>query len=296
VSPIRALVIGASGQLGGALQRARWPEGVAPRFLSRVEADLSQPDSLSAVVAAAAPDVVVNAAAYNAVDRAECEPALAFAVNAAGPEALAKAARSIGAALIHVSTDFVFDGAGGAPYDEEALVAPLSVYGRSKEEGERRVRAANPRHLVLRTAWLFGASGQNFVTRLMVRAADPTPLTMVEDQFGSPTLVDDLAAIIVALAPRMGDPGFPFGLYHAAGSVGASRLQQAETVFEALRAAGRNPPPLLGASAATLSAPAERPRDSRLDSGRLFAAFGIAPGDGLAATRDVATALARGTA
>jgi dTDP-4-dehydrorhamnose reductase len=188
------LVTGASGQLGRELARSV-PPGVAVRFLDRSALDLAAGD-LEQRVLALAPQLILNAAAYTAVDRAESERELAFAVNGAAPGALARAASRLGARLVHVSTDFVFDGAASRPYTETHPTSPLGVYGASKQEGERQLRAALPEALILRTAWVYSALGANFVKTMLRLMGSRDRLSVVADQVGTPTWAQGLAAAV----------------------------------------------------------------------------------------------------
>ena len=170
----RILVIGRSGQLARALGAADWPQGIALECRGRAEIDLARPAVARAAVIAAKPDLVINAAAYTAVDKAESEPELAFTVNRDGPAALAEACRAIAAPLIHVSTDYVFDGSKTGPYVEEDPVHPVSVYGASKEAGESAIRARLPAHVILRTAWVYAPQAQHCAHEILaLRRIDP---------------------------------------------------------------------------------------------------------------------------
>jgi len=242
------LVVGGHGQLGRALRR------IAPgwTYASRDDLDLRGAVDLSAW----RPTVVVNAAAYTAVDRAESEPELAFEVNAHGAGRLARACAEVGAPLIHVSTDYVFDGLKGAPYEVDDPVCPLSVYGRSKEAGEAEVRAAWAQHVILRTAWLFGPDRAGFVSWVVDQGRRGVDVPLVDDQRGNPTPVDGLAARIVALVGRLDDGCW--GTWHAVGEPGTTWLGFGEALLQ--HAGGR----AHGVAAATLNRSAIRPTDGRL--------------------------------
>ena len=207
---MRVLVTGAGGQLGRALGPALRDHEVTA--LTRAQLDITDPAAVREAVRAHGPDLVLNAAAYNAVDRAETDREGAFAVNATGPRLLAEAAAGAGAAILHVSTDYVFDGEKGAPYDESDLPNPLSVYGRSKLAGEEAVRASNPRHYVVRTAWVYAASGKNFPLTIL-GLAEKGPVRVVDDQWGSPTYAPHLAQALAQLIVTGS-----FGTWHLAGS------------------------------------------------------------------------------
>ena len=187
------LVLGRSGQLALSLRERAEAQGVSLRFVGRPEADLADPDSLRAAVARHRPDAIVNAAAYTQVDGAEDDPESARLLNATGPAALAEAASASGARLIHVSTDYVFDGSGERPWTEEDRPSPQSVYGRTKLEGEEAIRAACPDHVLVRTAWVYSPFGGNFVRTMLNLARTRPALRVVGDQFGNPTCALDLA-------------------------------------------------------------------------------------------------------
>ena len=197
---MQILVLGSGGQLATALSRVVWPKGVCATYLDRKAADLSRPKHIGEVVLTCRPDVVVIAAGYTRVDAAESDEPTAHAVNATGPRAVARAAAELSAPVVYLSTDYVFDGAKQGFYDEDDPVHPLNAYGRSKLAGEAAVRAENPRHLILRTSWLYGASGTNFLLTMLKRANECAVVRVVGDQRGCPTAVDDLAAAIAKVA------------------------------------------------------------------------------------------------
>ncbi|MEP7328768.1 MAG: dTDP-4-dehydrorhamnose reductase, partial [Betaproteobacteria bacterium] len=210
----RILITGAQGQVGHELARLLPPHGEVIT-LDRAALDLAQPDAIVAAVRAAAPDIIVNAAAYTAVDLAEKERAAAFAINATAPQILAEEARRLGALLIHYSTDYVFDGAGHTPYAEDAPVAPLNVYGASKLAGERAIAASGAPALVLRTSWVYGLRGRNFLLTIRRLAAERPELRIVADQTGTPNWAVALATATAALVAQ-GTPALKAraGLYH----------------------------------------------------------------------------------
>lgn len=277
---MRILLFGGSGQIGWELQRALAPLGdiVAP---GRGDADFEQPESLAGLVQDVAAEVVVNAAGYTAVDRAEAEPELAQRVNAVAPGVLARAAARRGAWLVHYGTDYVFDGSGDRPWDEHAATAPLNAYGRSKRDGETAVRASGCRHLIVRTSWIHAPRRENFVTKILRLAHERTRLQVVDDQIGAPTgadVVADVTAHMLRAAVRRPDLS---GTYHAAASGSTSRLDCARLVVSV---AARLRPGLLLDSAAIEGVPtarcataAKRPLNSRLDTARLIRVFELAP-------------------
>ena len=226
------------------------------------------------------PDVIVNAAAHTAVDRAESEPELASAINAVAPGVLAREAAAGGAWLVHYGTDYVFDGSGRAPRDEDAPTGPLGVYGRTKLEGEREIRASGCRHLILRTSWVYGARGGNFAKTMLRLAAERDTLSVVDDQVGAPTGAELLADVTahclrtLAAHPELG------GTYHAAAAGETSWHGYACHVIEWARAHGhpvKTPPEAIRAvPSSAFPTPARRPHNSRLDTRRLQSAFGLA--------------------
>ena len=274
---MKLLVLGAGGQLGRELCRLKWPSGFRIAAYDHARLDIAQRDPVFAAVARERPDIVINAAAYTAVDRAESEPDAAWAGNSGGPANLAAACNEAAIPLIHVSTDYVFDGAKTAPYREDDPVAPLGVYGASKDAGERAVRQALPQHVIVRTAWLYSAHGSNFV-RTMLRLADERPvLRVVADQRGSPTSAAELAAALGGIAQQVAAGNTGWGTYHFAGAGSTTWHGFAEAIFELARP-WRGPPPKVEAIAtADYPTPARRPVNSVLDCTRIRDAFGIVP-------------------
>jgi dTDP-4-dehydrorhamnose reductase len=279
---MRVLVAGREGQVARALRERLPRDGHAVTALEPPELDIIDRARIAAALDRAAPDLVVNAAAYTAVDRAEDEPALATAINRDGAAWLAEAAAARGLPFLHLSTDYVFDGTRGAPYVEEDAPNPLGVYGRSKLDGERAVLAANPRSIVLRTAWVCSPHGANFVKTMLRLAAERPELRVVADQLGAPTFADDLADAIARLVPRMaaapsGDPGF--GLFHLTGAPHTSWPGFAAAILDGAARRGRPRPALAAIATADYPTPARRPADGRLDCGKIGRIHGIAPAD-----------------
>jgi dTDP-4-dehydrorhamnose reductase len=278
--PLRVLIAGREGQLAQALLPAFRAAGWDAVALGRPALDLARPaPEIAATVAALRPRLVVNAAAYTAVDRAEDERAAAMAVNRDGAGALAAAATLCGAAILHVSTDYVFDGSKGAPYAETDPVAPLGAYGESKLWGERAVLATNDRAAVLRTAWVCSASGQNFV-RTMLRLAREGRDTVgvVADQRGAPIFADDLAEAILRMAVNLvvADRGeADFGVFHLAGAPDTTWHGFAEAIFAEAARRGHPVPQLRAIATADYPTRARRPADSRLDCSRILAVHGV---------------------
>lgn len=275
---MRVLIVGRSGQVATEL-RALLPDAIA---LEPPDLDISRADSVAASIAAHRPDIVVNAAAYTAVDRAESEPALAYAINADGPAFLGAATAQAGIPVLHMSTDYVFDGTKGAPYTEADTPNPLGVYGASKLAGEQRLRAANARATTLRTAWVCSAHGANFVKTMLRLAAERPVLRVVADQHGAPTFAADLARAIVALLPRLvaapaGDPRF--GVFHFAGAPHTTWHGFATAIMAGLAARGHAAPPVDAITTADYPTPTRRPADGRLDTTRAATILGLEPPD-----------------
>ena len=279
--PERAiLVTGGSGQLARALDVAL--AAMPHRVVGRPAFDFDRPETLAATLLEAAPSLLVNAAAYTAVDRAEQEPEAAERANHLGPAILARTCAGLGIACIHVSTDYVFDGDKGAPYDERDAPNPTGIYGASKLRGEGAVLAACPKAIVLRTSWVYAATGRNFV-RTMVEAArrsgaQPAQLRVVSDQIGCPTAAVDLATAISTLARRITTSGFDpawAGVYHCAGAGATSWHGFTRAIFEQSEALDVTPPHVTAIATADWPTPARRPADSRLDCTLLGTRFGI---------------------
>jgi dTDP-4-dehydrorhamnose reductase len=280
---VRILLFGRNGQVGWELQRSLAPLGELVALGSAGDhglcGDFSDVQGLARTVAEVKPDVIVNAAAYTAVDKAESEADLARQVNATAPGALAEAVRAAGAALVHFSTDYVFDGSGVQPWKEQDACNPLSVYGSTKLEGERRIAQAEVPHLILRTSWVYGARGGNFAKTMLRLARERERLTVIDDQFGAPTGADLLADVTAhALRAMLADPG-KAGIYHVAAGGTATWheyarfvLAQAESAGVALKARADQVVPVPTSAFPT---PARRPHNSRLDTSRFRTVFGL---------------------
>ena len=274
---MKLLVLGAGGQVGHELCRLAWPADYRLAAFDRAEIDITRQESVTAAVHRERPDIVINAAAYTAVDRAESEPDAAWAGNCAGPGYLAAACRSAGIPLIHISTDYVFDGSKKGPYREDDPVKPLGVYGHSKEAGDRAVREALAEHVILRTAWVYSAHGHNFVKTMLRVAAERPMLRVVADQIGSPTSAADIAGAIAAIVQRLAAADPRWGTYHFAGGGAVTWHGYAEAIFE-LAAPWRGAPPTVEAIAtAEYPTPARRPANSVLNCSRIGEVFGIVP-------------------
>jgi dTDP-4-dehydrorhamnose reductase len=276
---IRIAVIGKHGQVARALVEAGTSAGIEVVPLGRPELDLEAPDTVQPALSAADPNVVVNAAAYAAVDQAEREPAKATAVNERGAAIVAAAACALGVPVIHLSTDYVFDGTKATPYVEEDLVAPSNVYGASKFAGEQAVAAATLDHLILRTAWVYAPYGNNFVRTMLALAQTRHEVRVVVDQRGCPTYAPDIAVAMIAMAQNLLNSPINRqlrGLFHLAGSEETSWADFAGTIFAFLAAKGIPTPVVIPISSGDYPTAARRPANSRLDSGKLLLIHGIA--------------------
>jgi dTDP-4-dehydrorhamnose reductase len=281
---MKILLFGKNGQVGWELQRSLAPLGDVVALGSTSEnglaGDFREPQELARTVRTVRPDVIVNAAAYTAVDRAESDPDGARLVNAESPHVLARAAQACGALMIHYSTDYVFDGSGERPWTETDRPAPLSVYGRTKLEGDEAVARACERHLVLRTSWAYAARGGNFAKTMLRLARERDKLTVVDDQVGAPTGADLLADLTAhALRATLRDPGLS-GVYNAVAAGETSWYGYARFVLERAAAAGvalkAGPDRVEPVPSTSFPTPAQRPRNSRLDTSKLRKAFGLA--------------------
>jgi dTDP-4-dehydrorhamnose reductase len=278
---LKLLLLGKNGQLGRELERSLAPLGelvALGRHSTDFCGNLADPEGLAGTVRKLRPDVIVNAAAYTAVDRAEREPELADRINAEAPALLAQEAAKLGAWLVHYSTDYVFDGSGSRAWRESDVPAPLNVYGRSKLEGERRVRAACPKHLVFRTGWVYG-EGNNFLTAVLRLGQQQERIEVVDDQFGAPTSARMLAEVSArAIDAAMRRPGLA-GLYHLAAAGEASRYGYALHILGYLR---RFPSAieivtreLVPVPSHSLKAAALRPLNGRLDCSKISGALDL---------------------
>ena len=280
---MKILLLGRNGQVGWELQRALAPLGevVALDFDTPGpwQADFTRPEALAPMMRAIAPQLVVNAAAHTAVDKAESEPELARTINAAAPGVIAREAAALGAALVHYSTDYVFDGSGTHARDESAATGPLSVYGRTKLEGEDLIRASGCSHLILRTSWVYAARGGNFAKTMLRLAAERERLTVIDDQIGAPTGADLLADVTAHAARRLlAEPALA-GTYHCVAGGQTSWHGYARLVVEWARAHGLPvkvaPEDVAAVPTSAYPTPARRPLNSRLDTRRLREAFGL---------------------
>jgi len=279
---MKILLFGKNGQVGWELQRSLSPLGEVVAVGTDSQhlcGDFTDLDGIAQTVRTIAPDVIVNAAAYTAVDKAESEPDLSRTINALGPGLLAQEAKNSGAWLIHYSTDYVFDGSGDKPWRETDPVAPLSVYGKTKLEGEEAIRATGCRHLIFRTSWVYAARGGNFAKTMLRLAAERDQLTVINDQIGAPTGADLLADVTAhAIRAALQHPEVS-GVYHLAANGQTSWHDYARYVIEFARQAGITikvaPEAIQPVPTSAFPLPAPRPKNSRLDTGKLQNTFGL---------------------
>jgi dTDP-4-dehydrorhamnose reductase len=292
---MKLLVVGHEGQLARSLiEQGRDRDQLELITVARPDLDLECPGSGRDAVLAIRPDLVINAAAYTAVDRAEDEPERALRINGEAPGELAAAAREIGAKIIHISTDYVFDGAAEGPYDEEAQPGPVGRYGESKLIGEARVREENPNHLIIRTAWVFSPFGQNFLKTMLSAAAVRDQLKVVSDQFGNPTSALDLARGLLAAVERIADHDGSAGqTYNLAGTGEASWFEFASNIFEQSAQFGGRVPTITPIRTEEWPTRAVRPKNSRLNCAKFSRAFDFTMPHWRDSTRDVISRIAR---
>ncbi|MGX5840651.1 dTDP-4-dehydrorhamnose reductase [Mesorhizobium sp. ArgA1] len=293
---MRLVVTGRDGQVAASLLEAgKARDGIEVIAVGRPTLDLARPDTVFDALAAARPDIVVSAAAYTAVDQAEDEPDLAFAVNAVGAGKVAEAAARLGIPVIHLSTDYVFDGSKDGAYFETDATAPLGVYGASKLAGELAVAAANPRHLILRTAWVYSPFGKNFVKTMLRLAGDRDEIAVVADQWGNPTSALDIAdAILHAAAMLRGDFG-GYGIYHLAGTGETNWSGFARHILDTSARHGGPTARVRDIATSDYPAKARRPANSRLSTARFSAMFGWAVPEWHVSAQIVICCLAEGS-
>jgi dTDP-4-dehydrorhamnose reductase len=269
------LVFGGNGQLGQELTRAGTASATPLVALSHAQADIADPAAVGDAIKRHDPSLVVNAASYTKVDLAETEIEANRRANEIGPAILAAACATAGVPLIHISTDYVFDGTKQGPYVEGDPVAPINSYGRSKAAGERAVRASTPLHLILRTSWIYGEFGQNFLKTILRLAATRDELRVVADQRGCPTSTPDLARAILALAPQLLGGDKIWGTYHFAGSGVTTWHEFASRIVAAQAPLTGRAPRVTAITTAEFPTPARRPANSELDSGLFHRVFGF---------------------
>ncbi len=274
---MKIVVTGREGQVvQSLLEKAAQRPNLEVIALGRPELDLTKPETVHGAIAAIRPDLVVSAAAYTAVDLAEDESKLAFAVNATGAEAVAEAAKTCGVPLIHLSTDYVFAGDANESYAETDVTGPRSVYGSSKLEGERLVARANPQHIILRTAWVYSPFGRNFVKTMLKLAETRDALSVVSDQWGNPTSALDIADGIIQVADQLAAaPDFSaYGVYHLVGTGGTNWSGFARAIFDESAKLGGPTASVMDITTADYPTKAARPANSRLSTAKLKQTFG----------------------
>lgn len=278
---MRILLTGKHGQVGFELQRALAPLGEVCA-VDYAECDFVNASALRELVRSIKPDLIVNSAAYTAVDKAESEAGLAHAINAVAPGVLGEEAAKLGAWVVHYSTDYVFDGTKPGAYTEQDLTNPLSIYGQTKRDGESALQASGVRHLIFRTSWVVGVRGNNFTKTILRLALERESLNVVADQYGAPTsaaLLADVTAQLVRQRQREGDEHFPFGLYHLVADGETTWCDYARFVVSEALAAHRplklSPDAIRGIPSSEYPTAAKRPANSRLDTAKLRRTFGL---------------------
>ncbi|PSW03896.1 dTDP-4-dehydrorhamnose reductase [Photobacterium lipolyticum] len=278
---MKVLITGSHGQVGHCL--AEQLKNKAEIFaVDRDELDITNESAVNDVVSQFQPDIIINAAAHTAVDKAEQEEALSYQINCDGPLNLAKAAQNIGAAILHISTDYVFSGDKDDIYNEEDETNPQGVYGASKLAGEKAVADACPKHIILRTAWVFGEHGNNFVKTMIRLGRDRDQLGIVGDQFGGPTFAGDIAAALITIAEQIHAKNeICWGLYHFSGTPHVSWHQFAQAIFEQAKSQSvlNERPQLVSLATEEYPTPAKRPANSKLNCNKIEQQFGIKPSD-----------------
>lgn len=287
---VKILITGANGQVGSCLVTQLKDSKYDVLALDKSGLDISDKEAVFTVVEQFVPTIIINAAAYTAVDKAESESSIAHDINAQGPLYLAEAAAKIGAVLLHISTDYVFNGLGEDAYREDDKTDPHSVYGRTKLEGELAVLSANPRSIILRTAWVFGEIGNNFVKTMLRLAKNRDSLGIVGDQVGGPTYAGDIASALIQIAQSVvAGKTVSFGIYHFTGMPYVSWFEFAQAIFAEALQQGVIPkqPQLNKITTADYPTPAKRPFNSRLDLSKIKSAFDINPSDWQAALKRI---------
>ncbi|SMP05452.1 dTDP-4-dehydrorhamnose reductase [Shimia sagamensis] len=285
---MKVLVFGKTGQVAQELQALAGPD-VQIEALSRSEADLQNPSECAERILATDADVVINAAAYTAVDQAETEPDIAEIINATAPGAMAKAAAVRNLPFLHISTDYVFAGAGDTPHEASDPTDPINVYGRSKLAGEEAVRVAGGKYVILRTSWVFSAHGTNFVKSMLRLSESRDALSIVADQHGGPTPAGDIAATLLTMALGLLE-GKPSGTYHYAGTPTTTWADFARAIFQSSNRSVM----VTNIPSSGFPTPAKRPLNSRLDCATLLSDFGVTPPDWQAGLTRVITQLEQG--
>jgi len=279
---LKLLIFGKTGQVATELRHLAKAKGLEARFVDRAEADLSKTGSAAAVIDGSNADVVINATAYTAVDKAESEEGLAHQVNAIAPGEMAAACQAAGKHFLHISTDYVFAGTGSKPWAETDTPEPKSAYGRTKLAGEKAVLDACPEAIILRTAWVFSAHGANFVKTMLRLGATRDEVGVVADQFGGPTAARDIAEALLEIATRKFAGASEQGIYHFSGAPTVSWANFAEAIFKLAPGTKVN-----RITSAEFPAPVERPKNSALDCSRIAADFGLVQPDWRSGLKDL---------
>ncbi|WP_102385703.1 dTDP-4-dehydrorhamnose reductase [Vibrio cyclitrophicus] len=288
---MRALITGCNGQVGSCLTKQLADnENKTVLALDRAHLDITNQEAVSAAVAEFRPTIIINAAAHTAVDKAEEEVELSYAINRDGPKYLAEAAQSVGAAILHISTDYVFEGNKAGEYVETDAINPQGVYGESKLAGEIAVAEACEKHIILRTAWVFGESGNNFVKTMLRLGESRDALSIVGDQFGGPTYAGDIANALVQIAKRInqGD-AVEYGVYHYSGLPHVSWFEFAGAIFDVAVEQGvlEKEPTLTSITTEQYPTPAKRPSNSRLSTEKITLGFSVKASDWKAALKNI---------
>ncbi|MDE1239247.1 dTDP-4-dehydrorhamnose reductase [Vibrio aestuarianus] len=288
---MRVLITGSHGQVGSCLtEQLANDENTIVLALDREHLDITNQDAINTVVAEFEPSIIINAAAHTAVDRAEEEVELSYAINCDGPKYLAQAAQSLGAAMLHISTDYVFEGNKAGEYVETDVTNPQGVYGESKLAGELVVAQACDKHIILRTAWVFGENGNNFVKTMLRLAENRNALNIVGDQFGGPSYAGDIASALIQIAKRIAQgETVEYGVYHYSGLPHVSWFDFAGAIFDAAVQQGVlvNKPNLTSITTDQYPTPAKRPANSRLNTERITKGFDIEASDWKAALHNI---------
>jgi dTDP-4-dehydrorhamnose reductase len=292
---MRILLLGAGGQLGQEIIARAGELEIEVAARSRAQTDITEAGMVEAAVRQTRPDIVVNAGAYTKVDKAESEPDQAFRVNATGPGVIAAACAIAGVPLIHISTDYVFDGTKSSPYVESDSTAPLGVYGASKLAGEEAVRGCHKKHLILRTSWVYGKYGANFLKTMLRLAGERSELKIVADQYGSPTSTADLAEVIFKLAPKLvaGGERTNWGTYHFTGDGETNWCQFADEILRRREKWVGSRPTLTPITSAEYPTPARRPSNSVLSNDLFKTTFRLSARPWQQSVSDVVDALTR---
>ena len=288
---MRVLITGCQGQVGSCLtKQLANNENILVLALDREHLDITSQESVNAVVSEFQPTIIINAAAHTAVDKAEEEVELSYAINRDGPKFLAQAAQNLGAAILHISTDYVFEGNKVGEYLESDLTNPQGVYGKSKLAGEMAVTEACDKHIILRTAWVFGENGNNFVKTMLRLGENRDTLSIVGDQFGGPTYAGDIASTLIKIANiiNQGDV-VEYGVYHYSGLPHVSWFEFAEAIFNVAVEQGviASKPSLTTIATEQYPTPAKRPSNSKLSTDKIMTLLAVEPSDWKAALSNI---------